>query len=115
VRIPQGILLQKGDLVLLPAIDSGVYGEVSQIETSATQPEQYGFVTTEVPIQSLYYVSVGKEGIVTNDYDSAEKLVDNIKSHLFDVKLPEGVLVTPDTVLATSTGTTSDILTIPTI
>lgn len=106
VRVPQGILLQKGDLVLLPAIDSGVYGEVSQIENSATQPEQYGYVTAEIPIQSLYYVSVGKEGITTNSFSEAETLVNKIKTDLFTVSLPPGVLVTPDT-KSTSTATST--------
>ncbi len=97
VRIPQGIMLRTGDLVLLPAIDSGVYGVVSHIETSATQPEQYGFVTTNIPIQSLYYVSIGKEGIVPNSFAEAEVLVQATKQSFLTVDLPPGVLVTPET------------------
>lgn len=115
VRVPQGIALRTGDLVLLPAIDSGVYGTVSQIETSSTQPEQYGFVTTEIPIQSLYYVSVGKEGMITNSYDRSEFLVDAIKSELFKVNLPPGVLVTPETVATSSSSTVPVATTTPPI
>lgn len=101
VRVPQGIMLRTGDMVLLPAIDSGIYGVISYIETSATQPEQYGFVTTNIPIQSLYYVSVGKEGIVPHSFAEAETLVDTVRSALFTVDVPLDVLVTPET----STGT----------
>jgi cell shape-determining protein MreC len=109
VRVPQGIMLRTGDMVLLPAIDSGIYGVISYIETSATQPEQYGFVTTNIPTQSLYYVSVGKEGIVPHSFDEAEALVDTTRDALFTVDVPLGVLVTPETssTSATTTATTS--------
>lgn len=107
VRVPQGIMLRTGDLVLLPAIDSGVYGVVSYIETSATQPEQYGFVTTDIPTQSLYYVSVGKEGIVTHTFTEAEVQVNAIKKSLFTVDVPPEILVTPETSTSTAATTTS--------
>lgn len=97
VRVPQGIMLRAGDLVLLPAIDSGVYGVVSYIETSATAAEQYGFVTTNIPTQSLYYVSVGKEGIVPHSFAEAEGLVTATKKSLFTVDVPLEFLVTPET------------------
>jgi len=107
VRVPQGIMLRTGDMVLLPAIDSGVYGVVSYIETSATQPEQYGFVTTSIPTQSLYYVSVGKEGITTHSFADAELLVKATKEKLFTVDVPLNVLVTPETSSTTVTSTTT--------
>ena len=107
VRVPQGILLRTGDLVLLPAIDSGLYGTISYIETSVTQPEQYGFVSTSIPIQSLYYVSVGREAVVPHTYEEAEALIDTTKASLFKVELPEGVLVTPETSTTTLVGSTT--------
>ncbi len=107
VRVPQGIMLRTGDLVLLPAIDSGLYGTISYIETSVTQPEQYGFVTTSIPIQSLYYVSVGREAVVPHTYEEAEALIDETKATLFKVELPEGVLVTPETSTTTVVGSTT--------
>jgi len=45
ITVPPGVPLQRGNLVILPAIDSGVYGTVSEISTSPTQPEQYGYVS----------------------------------------------------------------------
>ncbi len=108
VRVPQGIALRTGDLVLLPAIDSGLYGTISYIETSATQPEQYGFVSTSIPIQSLYYVSVGREPVVPQSYEQAEVLIDATKADLFKVTLPEGVLVTPETSTTTVASSTDN-------
>ncbi len=102
VRIPQGILLQPGDLVVLPAIDSGVYGAVSLVEAVPTQPEQFGYVSADVPLQSLYYVSIGADPVVTHDFAAAEAVVADVKAALFQVVLPEGVLVTPETSTATS-------------
>ena len=101
VRVPQGILLQVGDLVVFPAIDSGVYGEVSSVETAPTQPEQHGYVSTSIPLQSLYYVSIGREPMVTHTYADAEAVIQDVTSKLFVVDLPPGVLVTPE--VATST------------
>ena len=107
VRVPQGIALRTGDLVLLPAIDSGLYGAISYIETSATQPEQYGFVSTSIPIQSLYYVSIGREPVVPQSYEQAEALIDAAAADLFKVELPDGVLVTPETSTTTVVGSTT--------
>lgn len=109
VRVPQGIMLRTGDMVLLPAIDSGIYGVVSYIETSATQPEQYGFVTTGIPTQSLYYVSVGKEPIVSHSFEQAKELVADVTQKFFIVDVPLDVLVTPET--STSTATTTPTVT----
>jgi len=97
VRVPQGILLQSGNLVVLPALDSGVYGAVSLIETSPTQPEQYGYVLLDVPLQSMYYVSVGSTPIVTNTFTEAQSVVAAVSATLFAVDVPFDMLVTPET------------------
>jgi cell shape-determining protein MreC len=60
VKVPQGVLIEEGNIVLLPSIESGVYGEIVSVENVPTQPEQYGYVTPPVPLQSLLYVSVGQ-------------------------------------------------------
>ncbi len=59
VKVPQGIPLQVGNLVLLPSVSGGVYGEIVEVANIPTQPEQYGYVTPPIPLQSLLYVSVG--------------------------------------------------------
>jgi cell shape-determining protein MreC len=105
VVVPQGVPLSVGDTVILPAIDSGVYGTVAYIETSPTQPEQYGYVPMKQNLQSLQYVSIGQEPIVPHTYEEAESLLSELRSDLFSVSLPPGVLVTPQ--VATSTATTT--------
>jgi cell shape-determining protein MreC len=105
VRVPQGITLRAGDPVILPAIDSGVYGAVAEVVSSPTQPEQFGYVPLSVGLQSLQYVSVARQPLVRHTYEEAEKLVEELKRELFVVDLPPGVLVTPE--LATTTATTS--------
>lgn len=59
VRLPQGIDLAPSQLVVLPGLESGVYGEVVSVENLATQPEQYGYVAPPVPLSSVRYVTVG--------------------------------------------------------
>ncbi len=61
VKLPQGIKLEVGNLVLLPSTDSGVYGEIVAIEDLPTQPEQFGYITPPVSLQSMLYVSVANE------------------------------------------------------
>lgn len=104
VRVPQGILLQTGNLVVLPALDSGVYGAVSLIETSPTQPEQYGYVMLGTVLQSIYYVTVGTTPIITNTFTEAQKVVADVSAKLFAVSVPKDVLVTPE---SNAAGTTS--------
>jgi cell shape-determining protein MreC len=61
VRVPQGIALREGNPILLPSVSSGVYGEVVRIENVPTQPEQFGYVTPPLSLQSILYVSVAKD------------------------------------------------------
>ncbi len=61
IRVPQGIALREGNLVLLPSVSSGVYGEIVRIENVPTQPEQFGYVTPPLSLQSILYVSVAKD------------------------------------------------------
>jgi hypothetical protein len=72
-------------------------------------------VTTNIPTQSLYYVSVGKEGIVPHTFAEAEVLVDKQKSALFTVDVPVDVLVTPETstTTASSSNATTSSSTLP--
>jgi cell shape-determining protein MreC len=102
VRVPQGILLQVHDLVMMPALDSGVYGEIVSVESAPSQPEQYGYVHTAVALQSLYYVTIGREPMVTKSFAEAKQLVANVASTLFSVAVPPSELVVPETYVATS-------------
>lgn len=61
VKLPQGVSLETGQVVILPGISSGVYGEIVSVQNAPTQPEQYGYITSPVSISNLLYVSVSKE------------------------------------------------------
>lgn len=59
VRVPQGIPLRIGNVVHLPSVDPGVFGRIVHIENQPTQPEQYGYISPDVPIASINIVAVG--------------------------------------------------------
>lgn len=61
VRVPQGIPLSVGNLVYLPSINPGVFGRINYVENEPTQPEQYGYVSPNLSLGSLYYVAVGQQ------------------------------------------------------
>ncbi|MFN3187922.1 MAG: rod shape-determining protein MreC [Candidatus Paceibacteria bacterium] len=97
VRVPQGIALNEEDIVVLPAIDSGVFGLITRVETSPTKPERYGYVIADTSLQSLQYVSVGREPAVTHSFVEAQEVVANTSIKLFTVDVPLESLVTPET------------------
>jgi cell shape-determining protein MreC len=107
VQVPQGIPLSVGNTVMLPAIDSGVYGHIAEVVTSPTQPEQFGYVPLSTNLQSMQYVSVGRSPIVTHTYEEAEALIDEVKADLFAINLPPGVLVTPEVGSSTASSSAS--------
>lgn len=100
VRVPQGIALTVGDLVHVLSIYPGVFGRISYIETTPSQPEQYGYISPELPLRSIHYVAVDTEPIETI---SAEDAYRNIDSILRESLTIDGI----STINATSTATTS--------
>ena len=42
VKLPQGVPLATGQLVILPGVSTGIYGEIIGVQNEPTQPEQYG-------------------------------------------------------------------------
>lgn len=104
VGVPQGIGLSEGDLVVLPSITSGVYGEVSFVQSEATRPEQYGYVSPKIPIGSIRLVSVGKTPIQSVSFEEAQEILTEIKSTVLTIPVPDDVLV--DTELGTTSMST---------
>jgi len=107
VGVPQGITLSEGDLVVLPSASSGVYGAISVIDSIPTRPEQYGYVSPEIPIQAMRYVSVGDSPLQPVTFEEAQAIVGEARSALFEVPVPEGVLVTTGSSTATSSAASS--------
>ncbi len=106
VGVPQGIDLEIGNSVILPSVHSQVFGSIEHIESLPTRPEQYGFVSTDIPLQSLRHVAVGSAPLEDVSFEDAQEIVAETLSSLFTVPVPEGVLVVPE--VATSTATTTE-------
>jgi len=92
VGVPQGVQLEIGDPVVLPALASGIYGEIVSIDSVPTQPEQYAYVTAEVPTSALRVVTVGRESVTVADFDEAQQIVSDVRTTLV-VPVPEVILV----------------------
>ncbi len=83
VRLPQGVSISEGQLVILPGIDSGVYGQIVRVENQPTQPEQYGYITPPVSMNNLLYVSVGIGAVqVKTDTEINQVIRDQIRESL---------------------------------
>ncbi len=67
VKLPQGVPIREGQLVIMPGVSSAIYGEIVSVQNEPTQPEQYGYVTPSQSINSLLYVTVGPETILNRD------------------------------------------------
>lgn len=105
VGVPQGIVLSEGDVVVLPSVESGVFGGIVAVESLSTQPEQYGFVTPNIPINSLRLVAVGSRPLSPTTFAEAQSMVDRTYESLFTVPVPEDILID---LTATSTATITD-------
>jgi cell shape-determining protein MreC len=77
VKLPQGVPISVGQLVILPGVSSGVYGEIVSVENEPTQPEQYGYIAPSLSLNNLLYVSVGKESILVKTDEEIDETVRN--------------------------------------
>lgn len=77
VRLPQGVPINVGQMVILPGIDSGVYGEIVRVESEPTQPEQYGYITPPIAINNLRYVSVGVGAVQLKSEEEISEAIRN--------------------------------------
>tara|TARA_B100000745_G_scaffold44161_1_gene26704 strand:+ start:1544 stop:2395 length:852 start_codon:yes stop_codon:yes gene_type:complete len=105
VGVPQGIELAVGDMVVLPSITSGIYGEVSVVQSEPTRPEQYGFVSPHTPLSGIRFVSVGTTPMQSVSFEEAQQILGEIRSEFFMVPVPEDILI--DTESGSSTATSS--------
>ncbi|MCA9362151.1 hypothetical protein KC906_02135 [Candidatus Kaiserbacteria bacterium] len=105
VRVPQGIPLRVGNLVYLPSVEPGVFGRISHIENRPTQPEQYGYISPEIAISSLYQVAVGVQSQIARSATEVDAAV---------LEIMERLLLVTDVTVGTTTATTSSITAIQT-
>lgn len=106
IHVPQGIKLSVGDSVVLPSLSSGIYGNISAIDSVPELPEQYGYVASQIPIHSLRVVAVGTRPLSVMDFETARAVVETAKKDFLMIDVPDDMLI--DVVDATSSATTSD-------
>lgn len=101
VRVPQGVPLRVNDLVYLPSIEPGVFGRISYVENLPTQPEQYGYISPDIPLSGIYQVAVGKQSQIAQ---STEEIEENIRTLIKKSLLVKDVsvgLISPSTPTST--------------
>jgi cell shape-determining protein MreC len=103
IGVPQGIALEIGNTVILPGIDSGVYGTVTHVQSVPSEPEQYAYVSTDVPLRSLHLVSVGTAAKKSITFSEAEDVVREYQNKAFIIDVPQERLLSTTTNLGTST------------
>ncbi len=95
VKVPQGVELKEGDLVYLPGVDTGVFGAIASVSGDVTQSEKYGFVTFDVPLSSLFWVTVGNNLPTNKSYENINmQVTDNINTILRLDSYPLGAVAT---------------------
>lgn len=104
VTVPQGIPLMEGDVAVVPSLAVGILGAVSAVASVSTEPEQNGFITFEVPLQSIRAVSVSPRTIEHVDFDTAQEYMKALDYTALGIEVPEAYRVP---VTATSTPTTT--------
>ncbi len=93
LSVPQGVVVEVGDPVVLPGLGMGIVGVVSEVRSIPTEPEQQAYVAFSVPIQALHTVSVSGRTIERVSYADAEKLLSEWDYHALGIDIP---LVSPE-------------------
>jgi cell shape-determining protein MreC len=111
LSIPQGITVEKGDVVILPSLDTGVVGSIHDLISIPTEPEQKAFVSSEMSLQSLRLVSVGRTPVRPIAFDEAMDVIREEEKKLFTFEVPVDVRMEMSTTSTSSlpltSGTTS--------
>lgn len=89
LRVPQSEAVEIGDLVILPAVTSGLFGVIDHIETAPTEPQKFAYVTLPINISGLRYVSIGSDPIVPLDADAIKDNVELIRDTLLRVPVEQ--------------------------
>lgn len=106
VRVPQGIALASGDVVILPFLESGLIGKIHSVESDPTEPAQTGFIVGDQSTQSIRIVSVSTHVHEAVDFETAQTFVEQYDAERFEIDVPPEMMI--DT--ASSTATTTQLL-----
>jgi cell shape-determining protein MreC len=78
VRVPQGIPLRVGDLVYVPSIEPGLFGQIDFVENRPSQPEQFGYISLPIALHSLWQVAVTATPVEPASIESIERGAESI-------------------------------------
>lgn len=106
LSIPQGIAAERGNLVALPSLESGILGTIDDIQSTPTEPEQRAYVTLSLSLQSIRLVSVGTQSVEPASLEEAQDHTEEVERTLFTVPVPQDVQVA-STTLPTPVSTSS--------
>ncbi len=88
LSVPQGIVIQNGNMVILPSLESGVLGTIDDIQSISTEPEQHAYVTFDSSLQSIRLVTVGAHSVQKATFDEVEFRIHESEKELFTVDVP---------------------------
>ncbi len=88
LSVPQGIVIQKGNIVLLPSLERGVLGTIDDIQSVATEPEQHAYVTFDASMQSIRLVTIGTHPIQKSTFNEVEFRIRESEKELFTFDVP---------------------------
>ena len=112
IGVPQGIPVSEGNTVIIPSVASGILGEIREVRSNPSQPEQHAFVLSPVSLQELYLVEVSTRALTPATFEEAQQHVQAWKDDMLKVDVPEDLLIELGTSTATttapSTATTTD-------
>ncbi|MCB9818964.1 hypothetical protein H6788_02170 [Candidatus Nomurabacteria bacterium] len=105
IHVPQGITLSVGDLVVLPSMSPGLYGTVNAVDSVPERAEQYGYLTTDIPISSLKVVAVGTRPLSVMEFNEARKVVEETRREFLTIDVPDEFLIEAQSSTSTATST----------
>ncbi len=101
IHVPQGVELAVGNPVVMPSLARGIYGSVSAVDSVPERPEQFGYMTSAIPLSSLRFVSVGKTPLKIMNFEEARASVEAVRRDFLQVEVP------PEALINLENGTTS--------
>jgi hypothetical protein len=108
VRVPQGVDVAEDNVVILPGAAASVFGAVSHIETSPSEPQKYAYVPMPTSIHTMRYVTVGDSALQPKSFQEAANAVEDVRQDFFQVDVPEGYQAGTSTASSSAVATSSD-------
>lgn len=107
--VPQGIELSEGNVVIVPTLSGAMFGEVVAVESESARPEQYGFVTLEEALSTVYMVSVGTRPITPQSFSEVQEIIANTERRLLTTDVPVDMLLGTATTSSSTASTTEEL------